>query len=459
MKLSRQAFIAIVSILLLLPLYLILRTVPVSRIWSAYSVLYVSNDVSEKTVLDILEENGVSNTISLSNQRTPFSSKVTPVERWGNDAYLTSRLSYFFDYSRSFRLYYIPEGQEGHTQKALKQLVKQNHANAGLDGRQRYPVLIPIITIAVYGVLVFFAKNHLVLALPGIFCLLLSFSQPFYPVASANCLLLPALFFAQRLWRRRKAIKVLSKNLYIILLLATAVLVCMLSSWKTLVLIFATLSCGVAALVLLYEAELYSERESSFSYITIFPATHVSVVYQKNVNLLLYISIPLALLTVLFLLSARFTPSSSTKLSLPAPVHGEGRLPVLEDYEEWVWDTETFPYRSLNRDDSGDEKTLTLTRYISTQNGIVCSEEKLMSFDEDYVKKVDDEIEKLPYPAIEKLMKRQGKHTTVSYSEHGGSKQQADSISLLLMLVSLALPLLLSSYYYVFGRGRYENRK
>lgn len=434
-----------------------------SRIWNSYSVLYVSKAVSEEKVLSVLESNSVNGTISLSKQKIPFASQVTPIEPPSSKIYLNSRISYFFDSSHDFQLYYIPQNQMAHTSRAVKQLIKETKAEAGLDGRERYPFTVPLVTLIVYVLLAIFAKNHLVILFPGFFTLLLSFSQPFYPVGSGSVLFLLALFFAQRLWGRRKAISVLLKNGYIIALVATGLIVCTLSSWMALVLILITAVCALSSLIILHDIETERDKKNSFTFCNIFPATHISVVYASNVKMLMYVGIPLVLLTVLFLFSARFTPSAgNTKLSLPSPTQGEGNLPVLEDYEKWVWDVETFPYRSLNKKTSTtkeEEAELKVTRYVSSSTGILSSTETVMRFDEDFINRVDEQIDKLSYPAVEQLMKKQGRQIQVSYSELGGGSQQTDGVSLFLMLLGLCVPFLLCSYYFIFGRGRYEKRK
>ena len=67
-------------------------------------------------------------------------------------------------------------------------------------------------------------------------------------------------------------------------------------------------------------------------------------------------------------------------------------------------------------------------------------------------------IDSLEYPALEKLMKKQGRSKSVSYVEKSNGGNSKDSRSLILILITIGIPILLYLYYTVTGRRKYENR-
>ena len=125
------------------------RSVSVSQIWKGYRVLYVPVSFSEESVLAILSEAGCRDVISRSAQRVPLSSKffgsiISP------SGYLEDRMGYFRDADGDYNLFYIPDGYEKESEAAASRLVKEQHLNAGLDAKESYPFLVPVIVLVLY---------------------------------------------------------------------------------------------------------------------------------------------------------------------------------------------------------------------------------------------------------------------------------------------------------------------
>ena len=140
---------------------------------------------SEENALSYLDNAGSQNIISLGRQQIPLVSDFTPVLPDSCNEYLTSRLGYFFDYSKSFLLYYVPNGSGQQILKALENLSQETGLQAGIDGIQQYPFAVPVVCIIVFLAFAYLSKNKFPFFFSACFSLILSFSKPFYPVAAA----------------------------------------------------------------------------------------------------------------------------------------------------------------------------------------------------------------------------------------------------------------------------------
>lgn len=471
MKPKRVTIICILVILMNLLALGLLRTVPVTRIWSGYSVLYADRSLPESTVLDALRRSGCTDVISLSLQRAPFSADIIPPESALGSQYLSSRLSYFFDRDSRYELYYIPKKDMARAAKAVGYLIKNGGATAALDGRQRYPWIVAVLSFAVFAALLVFSTHKKVFLICAVFFPLMTVSLPFYPVASSCVLAMVCVFISERLWLRRDALHALIKNPYAVSLAAGSIVLGAAYSWRSAVLVILASASSACSLILLHERQSCKDSGGSFTFVSIIPARSISLVHQGNISLLQYASGLMALLLLLFLFSARLNKSSYvSQISLPCPVSSRNagltageELPVLEDYFQWLWEAGTFPYRSLNyREEhrpAEEGETLLFERYENGPGGISVSQSLILQYNESFRAQAERQISALDYPAIEKLMQRQGRGLHVAYSRRGAVRMRADSWALVLMILSVLLPAALCAYYYVFGRGGYENSK
>ena len=473
MKVSVKSIVPVLIIIACALSLYFCRSVPVSRIWKNYQVLYVDAAVPQKAVSDALVEEGCRDVICLAEQRTPLFSPFTPVEP-NVDAtnYLSRRLGYFTDESQKYALYYIPENFEKQTSQALARIIKDTGKTAGLDGKSSFPWLVPLVCLVLYLLFGCYAKNRMVYFASGIFPLLFSLSKPFYPDAAAVSLILLGLFIAERFWKRAGAPKRLATNVYTMLLLVTATAVVCTYSWQGGLLLLLVYLATLANLSLVSQIENAADKRKSFTYSFIIPAKLMPVMSQKTTVSLVISGGAVLMLLVIYFSSARLVPSVSVQgLSLPAPEAGKNleddsdmvELPTIDDYYVWSWNTVTYPYRNLN-DKSGGAVTqvkkgdvVTIPEYKKTDKGIQIQDTVMYEFNNEFMNNAERSIDALDYPAVEKLMKKQGSGIVVTYSQKSRGETGRDAASLVLLLICLGIPLLLYLYYSVVGRKKYEN--
>ncbi len=444
----------------------VLRIVPVSKIWSQYSVLYVPSQTDEGEVLSCLQKNGCTNVISLSSQTVPFVSSITPVQSYGTN-YITERKKYFTDETLSYSLFYIPQSQEKQLAVALKELQNERGITAGVDGSLQFPFLVPVICALVYIVLALFAKNHLVFLTAGFAPLLVTLCAPFYPAAAAVILFLTAVFLSERVWHRKGSLVAVLRCPYVDLLLLASLLVTAFLSPRVLLIFALSILASVCALFLLNQIQIYVDSRHAFNFEPIFSASQIPLMVRRRAFIVCLVSVPIAVLLLSFLLSAKFLPASSIQsVSIPTPVSdsevGEEKdfLPDMSDYFAWAWQTITFPYKNLNKASYSapeENESVSIPRYVETDSGVKKTYETLFTFDGSFRKELIDGIMQSEVPSVEKLLLSEGEGVHVGYRTKAQAKTSTDSVSLVLILAAMVIPLLLYLYYYLFGRRRYEN--
>lgn len=264
MKIKTPVIVSAAVILITLLFLIILKSVPVTKIWKNYTVLYVEKKLSEETVVSYLKKSGCRDIITLSNQRSPVNSSFVPVLPSDYGDYLSKRLKYFSDESDSYILYYVPSKYDRAASRALELLVNESGVKAGIDGKQQFPFLVPLTAFIAFAAFFYFSKNRLAFAFPALFAVLLTLSSPFYPTAAAAVIYMLAIYLAQRIWARKKAVQVLKKNLYVIIPSAVSFLVMLLSGIAAAFLMVFTIASGISSLILLAEFEKYTASKTSF---------------------------------------------------------------------------------------------------------------------------------------------------------------------------------------------------
>lgn len=462
MKLNKTALISLAVIITNFILCICLRAVPVSRIWNSYSVAYVEKSLSEEIVLSYFEKNSVENVISFSKQKIPFISDYTPVLPQRDSLYLTNRLFYFFDYSNTYNLFYIPKKSDSNCVKALEEIIHDTNTSCGMDGKQQYPWLVPFITLAVFFMFIFFAHNKKVFILSSFSILILSFSQVFYPVASSSILYMLSCYLSSRIWGRRKAFIVLRKNIYTIIPLLISIISISLLSIHCALLIILCSASSICLLILLDFYEKFKDSKISFKFVKIFGAPQLPLMHQQTAKHTLYCLVPLFILLVLFILSSRLSTKTETEIAIPVPIHTgnieeEKKIPTLNDVYEWFWKAKTYPYKNLNDYSDSTQivegETISIPRYEIIEEKVIETESQIMTFDNNFKETVDKEIEDLEYEAIEKVIKKQGADVSVVYKNSSESRGQTDSLGLILILVCIFVPVLLIIIY-VLKSGR-----
>ena len=92
------------------------RSVPTGHIWDEYTVLYVSDEVEDSRITSVLDDLEIKNYVSKEQQKMPVVISVNSPEESmykltkdkSENEYLKKRLNFFYDYSKQYRLYYVP---------------------------------------------------------------------------------------------------------------------------------------------------------------------------------------------------------------------------------------------------------------------------------------------------------------------------------------------------------------
>lgn len=475
MKVSKIPLAVAIRVFFILLLYLacgvvlyLCRAVPVAKIWTNYNVVYVENSVPEQDVLSFLDGCGVQNVVSRGGQREYDVTTALPMFFEDKSDYMERRLDYFTDKSGKYSLYYVPSFYEQSTEKAVTNLLRELKCDAGMDEKQAFPWAVPIACMVCFLILFVLSSRKDVFFFASLFSVMLSFSNPTYPLAAGIIIFMGAVFVASGIWGRKHALRVVAKNPVVDLLMLCSLAVVFLNSWKS-GLLFLMVAVGACiSLLLLRQIQDLLETRRSFTFEKIFTANSFVLVNRKVIAVVGLISMPVAIVFMLFMLQASFTPKSSgIGLVIPSPVYEDDEnydtleepLPVLGDFYAWAFSRYASPYRNLEDEGEyvkpvyGDKVTQMV--YESTEEGIVESEETVLEFNDKFQKQMNSEIKSMDYPSIEKFLDVQDKDIKVAYSGTANVKVENDTLSMMLILACTILPLLLVlGYLFVARRKR-----
>lgn len=461
MKFEVKYTVPAVVCLLVLVLLCQFRSVPMTQLWKGYQVLYVySQTLSEDDVLAVLDKHGCHDVISRSNQHVPLLSPVAPIQAQNEDSYIFRRNLFFTDKTQNALVFYVPENQTSMLALSVLELSAFQGTAAGTDGKSSFPFVAPLISCLFAVALCFFSKNRMPFLLSCVFPLLFAFSQPLYSAAAGACLCVFALFLFHRLWKRAGFLRVALNSPYILVLFLAPVLVILFSS--PLVSVFYALSC-VATVSVLYLYYLFDKKQEArydFKPVFIRSAHMMPVVGHLGIRLFgaLAISIVCILAAYHFSGAVSNLAESAARPSLPSPVgSAESSLANMNDVVNWSWNTITFPYRKIGEaqfSEPAENESVAITDYVENADGtITVVENKAYVFNAQFRDMVYNSVEKLDYPALEKMMLKQGKHTSFGYAKSTGASS-SEKFGSLLLLVFIAVPIALAVYYIV-GRKRY----
>lgn len=441
------------------------RSVPVSQFWKGYRILYVYSDaLGESDILTILEKNGCSSVISYEKQRIPVLSPIAPVQVQDTSSYLYRRNDFFSDKNHRAIVFYVPEGETSALNRAIRELSAFQGTVAGTDGKSSFPWISPIIVLGFFLILLYFSKKRLLFSFGAGFFMVLAFSRPLYTVSASSCLFIFAFFLFHRLWSRQDFLKITLNSPYVILFSVFPPLVLLLSSPVN-ALFYAVAFLGAVSSVFFYHyMEVEKEKNSLYSFQPVFirSARMIPLVGRSGFRLLLLLVSFVILVFVAFNLSGNFSSSaaSASMPSLPAPVpHSQGELVGLKDFIGWTWNTVTFPYRKIGSKPSENEfpaegEVVSITDYTEDSGKIVPSSTTAYAFNSEFRENVYKSIEGLDYPALEKLLLRQGKNASFGYARSASSSSSSEKFGSVLLVVLIALPLSFAVYY-ILKRRRY----
>ena len=443
-------FCSVAAVLFFIPI--IFRSVPSGNLWKGYRIVYVDETADEDYVADILKKAGCESVISLASQGFPVVLPVDSVERSlalsfaDEDGYLAKRRAYFFDRGNRYRLYYIEDRYEGLAEDALR-VFRNAGVDAGLDTQSVYPFIVPLVCIAFALLLCILSSHRLLFFVTALFPISFAVCVPFYSAASAGCLLLYALFIALRLWRRRGAFSFIKTDISVITFSAAAFTIACVSSLRSALLFTAAAGGIVFSLFAFSEAEKLYEVRYRFRPVPIRPAREMPLFTKKIMRGAVACASSIAVFFAASLFSTVFaaSPFSRTaRLEFPSAAGGSmtGSFPTLNEYVAWCWNTKTAPYRSIYEQKKYDKNpkdgdSIAFPRFTDSEQGI-SSTSVSMIFDKNFSDAVVGDIDALPYPAVEKLLKAQGEnaHTGYAFSVSGGG----GFLHTLLIIFALCMP-------------------
>lgn len=438
--------------------FVLFRTVPVSHLWKGYQVLYVASDtLTDAQVYAMLLQDGCKNVIAQVNQGSPIVSAYSPVQVQSADSYLNARNAFFHDKKNAAMVFYVPEGQDMALSRALRELNDVQGTSAGTDGAASFPWLSPIISFLFMAVCVFFAKRKGVLLPSLVFLGAFSLSRPLFTTSAAVCLATYGFFMLQKIWGRHGFSKSVTNPLFIICLAFPVVLLAVSSPLSALFYVIAVVSGFCALLLVALLKTVYDESHArhTFAPVLIRGARLVPLVERKERGIMLALVGAVAVILLVSLAGASLqTPSfDASQPTLPAPVSGNVRLPDWDDFLAWSWQTVTFPYRRMadaHVQMPVDGDRVSFTEYGEENGHITESERTVYVYNSAFRTSVADAVKNAPYPALEKMLLKQGKDARYSYAT--GGKAASERFGSVLLLVFLLIPAGIIGYFVVVRR-------
>ncbi len=458
MKTLKSVLFLIVIIISVLGIFFA-REIPSAPLWKDYITVYFSSDIDQNAVIDSFNKNNIKNYIYSENQYLPLLERKNSIQNTfynilknsTNDDYSKERYAYFFDKENKYKVCYCPAKYEKELNSCVKELNKEN-ISIGLDNNVKYPFLIPLSFLVAFIFLFMLSKNRKVFTVGMIFPLLFIFCNSFYSsVLSILCISL-LIFILSNIWKRDGFIQCIYKNVLFDIILTLSLLLSFSYSIKT-GFIFILSIIGTFSMIYLYsELEEKILHSYSFQPIYIKPASKISK-YAGKEQLVLTGVIGFFILVSLasFVFSSNIQLNNSSVL-LPSAQANEKELPSLQDYSKWRWNIDTFPYKSLNQN-AYSENEIVFTEY-EENNGKIITKNNIFKYDDNYQKDVLNDIELLPFDAIEKMLIIQNTTSTPGYSQANKAKSQINIFYIVLMLCTFISLLIIYISFVKIGSNK-----
>jgi hypothetical protein len=295
-----------------------------------------------------------------------------------------------------------------------------------------------------------FVKHKISFACGSIIPLIFLYSNPYYPVATAICLLLLCLFFISNIWRRKGAFNSLLNKYSFPAMLGISLLCVFSSSLVSGFLYLLALLGTAAALTACWYTEDYLRKRKSFVPVYIRSAKRISLFAGKIFTIMNIVTGAVALFILLiFVTSSNTISNNSAKLLFPASTStNDSKLPQFEDYYKWNWNVKTYPYKSLNAADSADD-TVEFSEFVENEeSGIITEKVTSLKYDNSFKKEVYEGIDKLQFDSVEKLMKSEGDDFSGGYT--AASSYQINLFGIIMCFICLFI--LLFIYFSIIIR-------
>ena len=436
------------------------RSVPVSQFWKGYRMLYVySEQLSENEILAVLEKNGCSSIVSSSVQKLPVSSQIAPVQAQDSRSYLFRRSEFFTDKNHRAMVFYVPDSQASAMERGMRELAAFQGTALGTDGKASFPWIAPIITLLLFALFIAFSKNRILYLLGSFFFILLAFCRPLFTVGAASMLYLFAFFLFHRFWARAYFLKTAMNSPYVLLFSLSPLLVLLLSSPLLSVFYLLAFIGSASVLYLYFLFQQWVESRCSFKPVFIRSARMIPVFGRLGIRLLAALFASLVAILLCFKLSGSVASISASAAmpSLPAPVSRDsGELVNFSDFISWTWNTVTFPYKKITENTGSvprEGERVSIKDYQEQDGRIVTVETQAYVYNSDFRDSVYKLVENLDYPALEKMMLRQGKNSGYAYTKKA-SVSTSERFASLLIIVFCTLTAAIGIYY-IIGRKRY----
>lgn len=421
------------------------RSMPSCTLWKGYNVFYVSKNDSSQTVAEILDKSGCKDYICLENQFFPLDIGInTPefalsfLESKNSSDYLNRRNDYFFDKSKNYKIYYIPEKFNKAANKACLELNEKHGIKAGMFFSANYPWICLFVCIVFSVLLVIFSKNRLLLSLVLIFPVFLVFSQPYYSVMAGVCLFNLSLFLFVRYWKRRDFISLFRNNFLCMIFPAASGLIFIFSGFKILCL-FIMVLLGIFGCLWLFSCmENYLNRRYFFVPKKIISASMFNFITLKMGHILLFCVLSVFLISVY---AAFFSEKSSgshksESIYVPGSSAQKSELVNFNSYLDWKWKSLSSPYISVNSKVK-NLKEIDFPSYEYDENGLLVEKINHLRYDGDFIHHAEEEVCSYKFPALEKLLVNEKHSMKAGYVVPGSQKITIFTIIGLLLAVSL----------------------
>ena len=437
-------FIFLLSFILIL----VFKTIPSGKLWKDYSVLCVPVSTDDSVVMAAINKSGIENTVTQSGQFLPISLSEDSIEismlrlNYNSPAYsyINKRSLMFYDKSSTWRLYYIPARYSSEITEVMKQLKGQG-IECTKDSSADYPWLLPVIALLLAVMLFLFVKHKVSFICGSIIPLIFLYSNPYYPVATAICLLLLCLFFVSNVWRRKGAVTSLWNNYSIPAMLGISLLCVFSSSLASGFLYLLALIGTTAALTACWYTEDFLRNRKPFVPVYIRSAKRVSIFAGKIFTIMNVVTGAVALFILLiFVTSSNSINNNSSKLLFPASAAiTDSKLPQFEDYYKWNWNVKTYPYKSLNKSadiNDAENETVQFSAFVENEEtGIITEQVTTLKYDNSFKKEVYEGIDELKFDSVEKLMKSEGEGFSGGYT--AASSYQINIFGIIMCFICL----------------------
>ena len=459
MNIVKKVFLFL-GILITAILTITFRTIPKGKSWQNYNVLYVKTADINQNLEEILGDCGISEYVSLKNQRIPIMLSHNSIEEAmlkinissPENQYLYDRQNYFYDSKGEYTLYYIPDHYGKKIDKAVQELNKIG-MKAGIDSSLSYLWLLPALVITLAVILTLCSRHKSLFFISAILPCIYSLCNAFYANAIAVIIVLLLLFIISNIYDRKGALNKILKNNFLVIIASGISFFAAFSLSLLSGIIYILMLAGTVCAFLTARSFDYSKNNKyDFKPLLICSAKRVSV-YGKKSGFVLPATLVAAIIIIAYFLLGSFnisTTRNKDKILLPGKSEAsDAKLPLLEDYFRWNWNVITAPYKSINGNSEYDENHVVYPRF-EVEDGILSQKNYTMYYNQSFKNEINDKIDMLDFYSIESVIKEQGNDFFAGYIK---SASYNTSIFSIIMMILCFCMLLFIYFSAIIGKG------